>query len=802
MSRFLSHILLSSSIFLGAMAPGAAWAATIVVTTTADTVAVDTFCSLREAVNNVNAGGDTTGGDCVTAAGGDIISLPAGTYTLTGVAMEDLNASGDLDITQAVAIQGAGAATTIIDGAGAVTGDRVIHVTAAVAVSIDSLTISGGAAPAGAATWQARSGGGIYSVGPLRVTNSTISGNTATGTNTAGGGIYSSGGTVAVTNSTIIGNSAIAGGGICSIGPLTVTNSTISGNKATNNDGGGIFGGGGTVTVTNTTISGNSAASGGGIYSVGPLTVTNSTISGNSAASGGGIYTAGVTLTVTNSTISGNSAASGGGVAKVLGSTASFSNTIIASATGGDCFGGGITSNNYNIASDATCAFGGLNDVNNSATITASLGALANNGGPTQTHALLAGSPALDTGSCVNATDQRGISRPQGATCDIGAYETVQFKLTVASNGIGTGAITNGSLINSGAACTQTYVTGETVTLTATYSAGTAFVGWNGGPCNLTITNPCSFSINATQTIMALFATNALIVTVFGPGVVKSVSPFINCPTLCAVGYAAPGTIETLTATPTGAALFTGWTVTSGTCTGATSPCDVTLNGIINVTAKFDLPGCTSPTATNYNPSATINDGSCTFPAAGGGGGGGGLDNQPPYFPGGGIWLISPEDKASGNGDTPFVWKILTDLDGDTVTYYLYACSEADFADCKVIDMVVGNGNPNSRIAYGLGAFGAALLLIGFGFTHGGRRRLLVVIAAVALTGSASLIACGAGGGSGNDGVLVSACSKAGADSVCREKFNLAPGDYQWKVSAEDGRGGQIESEARAFTVK
>ncbi|MDH4182816.1 MAG: hypothetical protein OEV92_01215 [Nitrospinota bacterium] len=185
----------------------------------------------------------------------------------------------------------------------------------------------------------------------------------------------------------------------------------------------------------------------------------------------------------------------------------------------------------------------------------------------------------------------------------------------------------------------------------------------------------------------------------------------------------------------------------------------------------------------------------------GGGGGGGGLDNQPPYFPGGGPWLISPEDKANGNGDTPFVWKILTDLDGDTVTYYLYACSGADFTDCKLIDTVVGNGDQNHRHAYGLAASGVALLLVGFGFTHGGRRRLLVAIAALALTGSGALIACGAGGSGGN-GVLVTACSAATPDALCREKLNLAPGDYQWKVAADDGRGGQIESEARSFTVK
>ena len=291
----------------------------------------------------------------------------------------------------------------------------------------------------------------------------------------------------------------------------------------------------------------------------------------------------------------------------------------------------------------------------------------------------------------------------------------------------------------------------------------------------------------------------------------------------------APGTPTISVAN--GGAGTSGWVVTDlfnlalDGCTQATAPC--TQNPAVNGTTTLacntatDTATLTSDTADavcagascTYTPTAltTTLTAKCAAAAAappapsgggGGGGGGGGLDNQPPYFPGGGPWLISPEDKANGNGDTPFVWKILTDLDGDTVTYYLYACSGADFADCKVIDMVVGNGDQNHRHAYGLGASGVALLLIGFGYTHGGRRRLLVAIAALALTGSGALIACGAGGGSGNDGVLVSACADAAADSVCREKFNLAPGDYQWKVSGEDGRGGLIESEARNFTVK
>ncbi|MDH4183783.1 MAG: choice-of-anchor D domain-containing protein, partial [Nitrospinota bacterium] len=170
----------------------------------------------------------------------------------------------------------------------------------------------------------------------------------------------------------------------------------------------------------------------------------------------------------------------------------------------------------------------------------------------------------------------------------------------------------------------------------------------------------------------------------------------------------------------------------------------------------------------------------------GGGGGGGGLENQPPYHPGGGGWLRSPSNGGSGNGDTPFVWYKLTDLDGDTITYYVYVCPNGVFEGCQPIKVVVGNGDDTApkRLGYGMGALGAGLLLIGFGFTRGGRKTLLVLLAAISLTSSAALIACGASSGSSN-GVTVASCSAAGADARCAENLGLAAGAYQWKVTAE-----------------
>jgi CSLREA domain-containing protein len=215
---------------------------------------------------------------------------------------------------------------------------------------------------------------------------------------------------------------------------LTITNSTLSGNM-TGGPGGGIKNDG-TLTVTNSTFSDNSAGlSGGGIRNAGTLTVTNSTFSGNIAASGsgGGIYVFSGTATVTNSTFSANQAASAGGGIYYAG-TLNYANTIIANSSGGDCAGSGtLGTNTNNLVEDGSCSSGGTNFLS----LDPNLGPLADNvptgynGGPTQTFALLTGSPAIDAGDNTvcdddpgpNNLDQRGVDRPQGAYCDIGAYE-------------------------------------------------------------------------------------------------------------------------------------------------------------------------------------------------------------------------------------------------------------------------------------------------------------------------------------------------------------------------------------------
>ncbi|MBI1763870.1 MAG: right-handed parallel beta-helix repeat-containing protein, partial [Acidobacteria bacterium] len=268
--------------------------------------------------------------------------------------------------------------------------------------------------------------------------------------------IVNSGKALTLLNLTIAnGKCGCRGGGIVNFGTLTVTNSTFSGNSVGNGDGGADGGGiendGGTVNVTNSTFTGNSAYGGGGIENrAGTLNVINSTFSDNSARLGGGIYNRS-TANVTNSTFSGNSLAdlnfTGGGI--LNDSTLNFANTIIANSSRGvDCANlGTIGTNKNNLVMDGSCSPALSGDPK--------LGPLQNNGGPTQTMALLPGSPAIDLGDncvvqnpgCLSTpltTDQRGAGFPRkvGSVVDIGAFEvgscvTNPIVTTTADSGAG-----------------------------------------------------------------------------------------------------------------------------------------------------------------------------------------------------------------------------------------------------------------------------------------------------------------------------------------------------------------------------
>ncbi len=299
-------------------------------------------------------------------------------------------------------------------------------------------------------------GGGIYNAGTMTVTNSVIDNNLAV---ILGGGISNSG-ALTVTNSAIDNNCThIWGGGIANLfGTMTVTNCTIASNSATVSLWGATVGGGisndNTMTVIDCTIASNSASIGGGVgvidYSTG--TVTNCTIASNSATlAGGGICVFGpgdATLTVTNATIADNNVASGGaggGFSVQNEGLGILNNTIAALNTNGGTTaddvsavdGGTVSSaSGYNLI--GTGGSGGLlNGINGNQVGVADpgLGTLADNGGPTQTMALLAGSPAINAGSnalAVNPTtgqplpdDQRGPGFPriEDGTVNVGAFE-------------------------------------------------------------------------------------------------------------------------------------------------------------------------------------------------------------------------------------------------------------------------------------------------------------------------------------------------------------------------------------------
>ncbi len=226
--------------------------------------------------------------------------------------------------------------------------------------------------------------------------------------------------------------------------PVTFNQITITGGDVSpsSGSGGGIEVQGGHLTVTNSTITGNRALTGGGISicSTCSLTLRNSTISGNFAPSnfGGGIRING-TATIDSSTIVDNQAASGGGGAiAVGGGTTTVTNSILANSTDGsssvqDCrnISGVVTDGGYNLVeTPGNCSFTGTGSITGQDPV---LGALANNGGPTSTHALLDGSPAINNGNTALTTDQRGYGRPApaGGSDDIGAYEKDATPLAV-----------------------------------------------------------------------------------------------------------------------------------------------------------------------------------------------------------------------------------------------------------------------------------------------------------------------------------------------------------------------------------
>lgn len=438
---------------------GVAQADTITVTTNSGgTGGPD--CTLRDAITAANT--DTPTGGCPAGSDADIIELPAGaTITLTEVDNETDGDNGLPSISTEIALNG-NDATVQRDFGDATPNFRIFQVATGGDLTLQDVSISGGAAFGGFSA--AKKGGGIFSRGTLTLTNGHVSGNSATN----GAGIYNVGGLVELTNSAVVENSAseVAGGVLnASNGTVAILNSIVSENSAVQH-GGGIYNvSSGTVTLTESVVNGNSASlSGGGIWNYGELTLTDSNVSGNFAdrnggailnaiageltltnssisgnfagTRGGGIWNLS-TLTLTSSTVSGNTAGGfGGGGIYNLG-TVTLTNSIVAnSIQAADCDSfGAVIDVGYNIVEDGTC-------ISNPTSFSGDpmLGPLQDNGGPTETHALLEGSPAIDAIpaiDCVVNTDQRGVLRPQGDGCDIGAYEAEEAEPCADNDGDG-----------------------------------------------------------------------------------------------------------------------------------------------------------------------------------------------------------------------------------------------------------------------------------------------------------------------------------------------------------------------------
>ncbi|WP_395683911.1 choice-of-anchor Q domain-containing protein [Dokdonella sp.] len=339
------------------------------------------------------------------------IEVPAGTYTITiprSGADFDAEDSGDLDMkplngNQRVFIHGAGAANTIIDGNHT---ERVLFVSNGARTTIARLTIRNGAT---------LSGGGISNFGELTVLESVVEGNEGAD----GGGIYSSG-TLTVERSTIRSNIATRGGGLYLTGPSRLRGSTVHNNGA--NDGGGIHATSQPLYLVNSTVSTNYAnTNGGGIYSAGTTSLYNASVINNDAdhdrdengGIGGGVYVASGTFGISNTLIA--------------------QNTILDAPIDDDC-NGFVVAFGWNLFGETDgCAFGGMGAASVGRVSASTIGPLQANGGPTSTHALLAGSQAIDTvfaaDGCYDenlarlSIDQRGALRPAGARCDVGAYE-------------------------------------------------------------------------------------------------------------------------------------------------------------------------------------------------------------------------------------------------------------------------------------------------------------------------------------------------------------------------------------------
>jgi hypothetical protein len=467
---------------------------------------------------------------------------------------------------------------------------RILTLVNSAVLSISNLKISQGSTNGG-------KGGGIY-MGDSAVvflTNCIVSNNTATN---GGGGIWvNDSGVLHIINTTINDNTTTNGDGggiyINNSGTLNITGSTVNGNAAPSGGGGGIYNGvSGTVNATNVTLNGNTAGTlGGGIHNNATATVNSSTISGNMAASGGGIYN-NFTTTLNNSLIALNMGADGPDLLGrgSRGKPFSGNNNLIGNADGSEAFG--PTTNQLGSTGSP---------------INPRLGPLQDNGGPTFTQALLAGSPAIDAGATALASDQRGVSRPQdgdgvgGAQPDIGSFESEGLpELTI--NDVTVAEPANGStLVNFTVSLSRSSSVAVSIDFATT--DGTALAG-------------SDYMANAGTLVFAPGETSKTVtVTVLGDALTENAENFIINLTNAQGGARIPdkqgtGTITDTASTPTPATvtlsnLSQTYEGTAKFATATTNPPGLN----VNITYTQNGTPVASPTNVgSYDVTATITD--------------------------------------------------------------------------------------------------------------------------------------------------------------------------------------------------
>lgn len=518
-------------------------------------------CSLREAINTANL------------TSGDTITVPAGSYTVAA-------ANSYLYSTSSVTINGAGPSLTTVTASGTNLGDSVFTLSAgsssAVSYSIAGMTITGG--NQGPVDTSADSSSNFHAtVNDIQVTGMATNGSAVVNLRNATG---------LVENSAIFSNQIAAGsnrGALENDGPLSLVNSTIAGNTegtasgGLTSDGAGVLVDGATAQISNSTIVNNQAL--------------------GTGSTGGNLQADGTHVTLRDSIIAGGVATAGGG------------NCAIAS-------GATITSAGYNLEDSAVSQCGLSTATHDVIGHSPLLGAVQNNGGETATAAPEPGSPAINGGNpagCLDGTgtaittDQRGVTRPQGSACDIGAFEVRTPTLSGVATVSGTVAIgqtltcSSPSVASPDGPATTTIEwlrTGSPVASGATYKLSSADAG-KPVECSVTATDDAGSTSSASSSV-TLPATYNLAITVHGAGTVKADGT--SCKSSCTVKVPT-GTTVAITVSRNASWALSSW---GGDCSGR-GACTLSMTSDHAVTARFArLPRATVTKATIHGRTATF----------------------------------------------------------------------------------------------------------------------------------------------------------------------------------------------------